>query len=131
MYNEVKNMAHKIFTDFFPYGAQYHRAPTPLRSEWDVAIFFDPENRLLMRIQHMQCTLAGIENIGEEYEYSYKKMVRGAHSLFRRLGHRADFAVPGDDLSKYRAVLVSCFEMTNPDIARALTDCVKNGGAYL
>ena len=28
-------MAHKIFTDFFPYGAQYHRAPTPLPSEWD------------------------------------------------------------------------------------------------
>ena len=23
------------FTDFFPFGAQYHRAPTPLESEWD------------------------------------------------------------------------------------------------
>ena len=24
-----------LFTDFFPFGAQYHRAPTPLESEWD------------------------------------------------------------------------------------------------
>lgn len=24
-----------LFTDFFPFGAQYHRAPTPLECEWD------------------------------------------------------------------------------------------------
>lgn len=109
-------------------GADFAKTFAP---DSDVAIFFDPENQLLMRIQHMQCTLAGIENIGEEYEYSYKKMVRGAHSLFRRLGHRADFALPGDDLSKYRAVLVSCLEMTNPNIAKTLTDYVENGGCLL
>ena len=42
------------FTDFFPFGAQYHRAPTPLESEWDgdLAEIMDPFYRFPMSIDN-------------------------------------------------------------------------------
>ena len=55
----------------------------------------------LMRIEEMNCPLTGIEEVKETQFYSYKHMVRGAHTYMRRLGYTADYAIPGEDLSKY------------------------------
>lgn len=96
-----------------------------------VAVYFDDKTDLLMRIQLMLCPLMSVEEINEIYDYTYKKALQGAHATLRRLGYTADFVVDGDDLSDYKAVVVSSLEMTDEKVAKTLTDYVKNGGSLL
>ena len=96
-----------------------------------VAVYFDDKTDLLMRIQLMLCPLMSVEEINEIYDYTYKKALQGAHATLRRLGYTADFIVEGDDLTGYDAVVVSALEMTDDNVAKALTDYVNNGGSLL
>ena len=93
----------------------------------EVAQYFDLENDLLLQLQRMtfveaddsRCTMGG---------NTYKASAKGAHTFLRRLGHTADFVVNGDDLTGYKALVVSCLEMTDESEREMFQKYVENGG---
>ncbi len=95
----------------------------------EVAVYFDIENDLQMRLQTM-FTPTGEElgRVQPSYDHASKTSVGGAHTTLRRLGHTADFVVNGDDLSPYKAVVVSALEMTDETERDMFQKYVENGG---
>lgn len=119
--DRVSNVLAELGSDF--------ASSSPGRSQ--VAVWFDVDNDLLMRIQEMRCDLADIESVHGTNNYSYKNAVTGAHLLLRKLGYTADFAVRDDDLSGYRLLVVSAVELIDEAAARWLRCFVENGGTLL
>ena len=97
----------------------------------EAAVMFDRENDLLMRIEAMGGPLAGIADIQENCNYSYKKYLRGAAYLLRRAGLSADFVTPGQDLTGYRLICAGAWEMVPEEAIPALEKFVADGGTLL
>ncbi len=94
-----------------------------------VALYFDMENDLQMRLQTINSpTGEELGRVQPSYSHATKTSVNGAHATLRRLGYTADFVVKGDDLSRYKAVVVSSLEMTTNVEREAFENYVKNGG---
>ncbi|MBR5459411.1 MAG: beta-galactosidase [Clostridia bacterium] len=106
--------------------------PDLAKSEYvspDIAVYFDIENDLQMRIQKMNSpTGEALGLIQPAYDHATKTSINGLHATLRRLGHTADFVVNGDDLSGYKAVIVSALEMTDNKEYEMLRKYVENGG---
>ncbi|MBQ9975684.1 MAG: beta-galactosidase [Clostridia bacterium] len=95
----------------------------------EVAVYFDIENDLQMRIQTIAApTGEELGRIQPSYDHATKTSINGLHATLRRLGHTADFVVNGDDLSCYKAVVVSALEMTDEVERETFQKYVENGG---
>ena len=82
-----------------------------------------------MRLQTINSpTGEELGRVQPSYNHASKTSVNGAHATLRRLGYTADFVVKGDDLSKYKAIVVSSLEMTTSVEREAFESYVKNGG---
>ena len=122
-----------------PRSERFDRLGKLLRDEHDlaktdyvappVALYFDIENDLQMRLQTIASpTGEELGRVQPSYDHASKTSVNGAHATLRRLGYTADFVVKGDDLSCYKAVVVSSLEMTTGVEREMFENYVKNGG---
>ena len=93
----------------------------------EIAQYFDLENDLLSKLQRMTIT-GGNPDAASSGPNIYKSSAIGAHALLRRLGHTADFVVNGDDLTGYKALVVSALEMTDQGEREMFQKYVENGG---
>lgn len=99
-----------------------------------VAVWFDPANDLLMRIEDMRAGLNGVSDIAsiaENTQYPGKRTVEACCCILRQMGITADFVVPGDDLSQYKLLVLPAVELVKEDAARQLENFVENGGTLL
>ncbi len=94
----------------------------------EVAVYFDIENDLLMKLQKMGITGGNPEGGNLNETSNYKTAFKGAHTTLRRMGHTADYVVNGDDLSSYKLVTVTSLEMTDEYERAAFEEYVRNGG---
>ncbi len=101
-------------------------APTEYKKP-EVAVYYDIENDLLMKLQKMSIT-GGAPDMATSGESVYKNSFKGAHTTLRRMGYTADFVVNGDDLSSYKLVVVTSLEMTDEKERDIFQKYVENGG---
>ena len=99
-----------------------------------VAVWFDPRNDLLMRIEDMRAELngnSGIASINANTDYSGKRAVEACYCILQKMGVTADFVIPDDKLSEYDLLVIPAVELIDDLSARQLADFVANGGTLL
>ncbi|MBP1571082.1 MAG: beta-galactosidase [Oscillospiraceae bacterium] len=113
----------RVFREVAQIGADLKKlspvAGTHLKA--DVAILFDWDNR--WAIQDMK---------GMIYDdKKYERVVIEGWKEFNRAGAEIDLISYNDDFSKYKVIYAPMLYIVRPEVAKALTEFVKNGGQLL
>ena len=113
----------RVFREVAQIGADLKKlspvAGTSLKA--DVAILFDWDNR--WAIQDMK---------GMIYDNKkYERVVIEGWREFNRAGAEIDLISYNDDFSKYKVIYAPMLYILRPEVAKALTEFVKNGGQLL
>ena len=118
----------KVASLLTSWGADFAKtSPAPRQ----VAVMFDIDTDLLMRIQAMSGRVDRIRDIQENDNYSYKNSVAGSAFALRQCGYSVDFVTPGQKLDGYRLVVLTCWEFVRPEAIPALREYVENGGTLV
>jgi hypothetical protein len=95
-----------------------------------IGLLYDRKSDLIMRIQESKSswTQGGLAHEQEIYDYSYKTAIKAAHAFYQVNGLTVEWVVPGDDLTPFRLLHVTCAELVEPQTARWLEEYVHQGG---
>jgi beta-galactosidase GanA len=111
-----------VVADHSPALAAASRPPSSL------ALLHSRDTDLAMRLLAMRTGLGDLDNVEPSVDYAYKQALRAAHTGYLVNGIAPDWIVPGDDLSRYRLIHVTCAEMISEATAHDLRAYVRAGG---
>jgi hypothetical protein len=95
-----------------------------------IGLLYDRKSDLIMRIQESKSswTQGGLAHEQEICDYSYKTAIKAAHALYQANGLTVEWVIPGDDLTQFRLLHVTCAELIEPKTACWLEEYVRQGG---
>jgi beta-galactosidase len=108
-----------------------HRLAGTRRPRSRVAMLFSHESDLLSRIETLPICFADLNDVDFSVEYSYKRAIRAAYSLYTHLGEPPDWVTPGDDLSGVKLLHITAAEVISAKAAKWLTAYVQGGGTLV
>lgn len=94
----------------------------------EVAILFDRNNDLLMKLQSISTSLNNVQGIEANTNYPAKNALKNMYSILTLNGVNPDIVLIGDELKKYKLLVVNCLELVDIAGAKWLSEYVQNGG---
>ena len=123
--NECSIELEKIGRWLRQYGPDLH-ATKPERSP--IGVLYHRRNDMLMRTQTMNCDLPDIATIRGSVDYSFRRALQNAMTIWRLHGYGCEFVTPEDDFSAFRILHVSCVELVDSLLAEKLREFTARGG---